>query len=204
MYKKFFLIIVALCYSSSIKACDPQDHSLESNFSKPMINMLTSSDSSQLWQKKIVTLSKATEIVEEWRLEGKKIGFTNGCYDLLHLGHVQGLHQAKAQCDYLVLGMNSDNSVKQIKGPQRPIQSQETRGAILASLSCIDLVIIFDELTPINLITTISPDILIKGADYTVDKVVGHEHVESYGGKVFLVDLIPGCSTTNTIKKILE
>lgn len=144
----------------------------------------------------------AVGLVERWRRKGYKVGFTNGCFDLLHPGHVSLLTQARAACDKLVVGLNSDASVQRLKGPTRPVQSEASRATVLSSLSTVDLVVIFGEDTPLKLIETLRPDILVKGADYTIDKVVGAEQVQSWGGKVVLADLINGQSTTNTIKRM--
>lgn len=132
---------------------------------------------------------------------GKKIVFTNGCFDILHLGHVQYLTYARSLGDCLVLGLNSDASVKRLKGPERPIVPEDERAEMLLGLKAIDYVVLFEEDTPTNLITAIRPDILIKGADWS-HNVVGREVVEEYGGKVMLAKLVEGKSTTNIIKKI--
>ena len=137
-----------------------------------------------------------------WRAEGKRIGFTNGCFDLIHPGHVALLAKSRAACDRLVVGLNSDASVRRLKGPSRPVQNEAARAAVLASLASVDLVVVFDEDTPIRLIEAIRPEILAKGADYTLDQVVGGAFVHSYGGKVVLVDLEPGHSTTATIARM--
>jgi len=151
---------------------------------------------------KIVPVVSATELVGRWHRKGQKVGFTNGCFDLLHPGHVSLLAQARAACDRLVVGLNSDASVQRLKGPTRPVQSEASRATVLSSLASVDLVVIFGEDTPLKLIEALKPDVLIKGADYTIDKVVGAEAVQSWGGKVVLADLVNGQSTTNTIKKM--
>jgi len=151
---------------------------------------------------KVVTIQSAIDQVERWRHLGKKIGFTNGCFDLLHPGHVSLLDQAKAQCDRLVVGLNSDASVKRLKGDSRPVQTEGSRGTVLASLAAVDLVVIFDEDTPIELIRALRPDVLVKGADYRVDQVVGADLVQGWGGRVFLADLQQGHSTTATIARM--
>jgi D-beta-D-heptose 7-phosphate kinase/D-beta-D-heptose 1-phosphate adenosyltransferase len=147
-------------------------------------------------------LPRALEQVERWRLRGLKIGFTNGCFDLLHPGHVALLAQARAACDRLVVGLNSDASVARLKGASRPVQQETARAAVLASLSSVDLVVVFPEDTPMALIEAIRPDVLVKGADYRVEEVVGADFVQSYGGTIVLADLIAGHSTSATIKKI--
>ena len=139
---------------------------------------------------------------EEWRKQGLKVGFTNGCFDLLHPGHVSLMRQAKAACDRLIVGLNSDASVARLKGPARPVQSEAARAAVLASLASVDGIAIFGEDTPQELIEMIRPDVLVKGADYTVETVVGAEFVQSYGGKVVLAGLEDGHSTTATIARM--
>ena len=151
---------------------------------------------------KIVTPAAAAEAAERWRLRGYKVGFTNGCFDLLHPGHVHLLEQCRAMCDRLVVGINSDSSVKRLKGPARPAQAEAARAAVLASLASVDLVCLFEEDTPIELIKQIRPDVLIKGADYTRETVVGADLVESWGGSVALAELLPGHSTTATLARL--
>jgi D-beta-D-heptose 7-phosphate kinase/D-beta-D-heptose 1-phosphate adenosyltransferase len=151
---------------------------------------------------KVVTASAAAEMAERWRLRGYKVGFTNGCFDLLHPGHVHLLEQCRAMCDRLIVGINSDASVSRLKGPTRPAQGEAARAAVLASLASVDLVCVFDEDTPIELIKRIRPDMLIKGADYTRETVVGADLVEGWGGSVALADLLPGHSTTATLARL--
>ncbi|MDD2705009.1 MAG: D-glycero-beta-D-manno-heptose-7-phosphate kinase, partial [Acidocella sp.] len=134
--------------------------------------------------RKVVTPSAAAEAAERWRMRGYKVGFTNGCFDLLHPGHVHLLEQCRAMCDRLIVGINADSSVQRLKGPTRPAQGEAARAAVLASLSSVDLVCLFEEDTPIELIKRIRPDLLIKGADYTRETVVGADLVESWGGAV--------------------
>ncbi|MCH2534313.1 MAG: D-glycero-beta-D-manno-heptose 1-phosphate adenylyltransferase [Bdellovibrionales bacterium] len=134
--------------------------------------------------------------------EQKKIVFTNGCFDLLHVGHVRYLQEAKAQGDFLVLGLNSDRSVSELKGPTRPIQKQEDRAEILAALACVDFVCIFDESTPIKLIEAITPDVLVKGGDWKAEQIVGSEHVLKNGGEVKSLIFIDGKSTTKIVEKM--
>jgi len=153
-------------------------------------------------ERKVLALAPAIDRVRGWRAEGKRIGFTNGCFDLIHPGHVALLAKSRAACDRLVVGLNSDASVRRLKGPSRPVQNEAARAAVLASLASVDLVVVFDEDTPIRLIEAIRPEILAKGADYTLDQVVGGAFVRAYGGKVVLVDLEPGHSTTATIARI--
>jgi D-beta-D-heptose 7-phosphate kinase/D-beta-D-heptose 1-phosphate adenosyltransferase len=148
---------------------------------------------------KVVTPAAAAEIAERWRMRGYKVGFTNGCFDLLHPGHVHLLEQCRNMCDRLIVGINADASVQRLKGPTRPAQGEAARAAVLASLASVDL---FEEDTPIELIKQIKPDVLIKGADYTRETVVGAELVESWGGAVVLAQLLPGHSTTATLARL--
>jgi D-beta-D-heptose 7-phosphate kinase/D-beta-D-heptose 1-phosphate adenosyltransferase len=152
--------------------------------------------------RKIVTREAAVEQVERWRHKGWRVGFTNGCFDLLHPGHVHLLEEARENCDRLVVGLNSDASVAQVKGTPRPVQPEAARAAILASLASVDLVCVFDEYTPETLIEALRPDLLVKGANYTLDQVIGAEQVRSWGGKVFLAELLPGHSTAATLARI--
>jgi D-beta-D-heptose 7-phosphate kinase / D-beta-D-heptose 1-phosphate adenosyltransferase len=151
---------------------------------------------------KTATLETARSQVARWQAQGRKVGFTNGCFDLLHPGHVSLLRQAAERCDKLIVGLNSDASVARLKGPERPVQSEAARAAVLGSLASVDLVVIFGDDTPIELITTLRPNLLVKGADYTQDTVVGADVVKSYGGSVFLASLEAGFSTTATIAKL--
>ena len=151
---------------------------------------------------KIRTVDQLLPEVTAYRKQGRKIAFTNGCFDILHAGHVAYLRQAKAQGDILVLGVNSDASIRKIKGKDRPVNKQDDRLMVLSELASVDYVIVFDKDTPMDLLRAIKPDVLVKGGDYTKDKVVGHEFVESYGGQVTVVGLVEGRSTTNIIQKI--
>ena len=151
---------------------------------------------------KLLTGEQAVDRVAGWRRRGLKVGFTNGCFDLLHPGHVSLLRQARGQCDRLVVGLNSDASVKRLKGEDRPVQNETARATVLASLAGVDAVVLFSEDTPLALIETLTPDVLIKGADYRVDQVVGRDVVEAAGGRVFLADLEAGHSTTATIARL--
>ena len=139
--------------------------------------------------------------LRDWRKQDLRIGFTNGCFDILHPGHVRLLTAARATCDRLIVGLNSDASVRRLKGEGRPVQSEHARSEVLAALEAVDLVVLFEEDTPIQLITQIRPDVLVKGADYTREQVVGHEVVEAYGGEVRLVDILPGFSTTSLVDR---
>ncbi len=151
---------------------------------------------------KALPFTAALDRVRSWHQEGLTVGFTNGCFDLLHPGHITMLKAARATCDRLVVGLNADESVARLKGPGRPVQSESARATILASLSDVDLVVIFTEDTPQTLIEAVRPDVLVKGSDYTVDQVVGGDFVQETGGRVVLVDLVPGFSTTATVAKL--
>lgn len=151
---------------------------------------------------KIVTLDEAKDAVARWRRQGLTIGFTNGCFDLLHPGHVSLMSQAKAACDRLVVGLNSDASVRRLKGKDRPVQTEAARAAVLASLGTVDLVVSFEEDTPLEVIRALRPNVLVKGADYRLDQVVGVDLVHAWGGRVVLAELSPGHSTTATIRKL--
>lgn len=153
---------------------------------------------------KIKSLDHLAAVITSEKARGKKVVFTNGCFDLLHAGHVKYLQKARALGDLLVLGLNSDASVRRLKGEKRPLISEDERAHILAALDCIDHVVIFDEDTPLSVIETLKPFILAKGGDYTLDNVVGREVVEAEGGRVELVQFVDGKSTTNIIEKILE
>lgn len=151
-------------------------------------------------EKIIYDRSLLDDRLAEWRRQGLRIGFTNGCFDLLHPGHVRLLTEARSGCDRLVVGLNSDASVKRLKGEGRPVQTQQARAEVLAALEAVDVIVIFEEDTPLELIGRVRPKILVKGADYRIDQVVGREIVEADGGEIVLVDLVPGQSTTNLLK----
>jgi D-beta-D-heptose 7-phosphate kinase/D-beta-D-heptose 1-phosphate adenosyltransferase len=159
-------------------------------------------DRDRLANRKLVPLTLALDQVARWRQNGLKIGFTNGCFDLLHPGHVSLLRQARAGCDRLIVGLNSDASTTRLKGSGRPVNPETARGAVLGSLAAVDLVVLFDEDTPLGLVAAIKPDLLVKGADYRLDQVVGAELVQSYGGEVMLAEISPGHSTTATIARL--
>lgn len=150
-------------------------------------------------EKKIVTRNDWEKLKNHF--QSKKIVFTNGCFDILHLGHVHYLSAAKDLGDILVIGLNSDDSVKRLKGENRPINTQYARALLLAALQFVDFVIVFDEDTPLNLIQQITPHVLVKGGDYKIEDVVGAEWVMAHGGKVEIVDFVEGYSSTNLIKK---
>jgi D-beta-D-heptose 7-phosphate kinase/D-beta-D-heptose 1-phosphate adenosyltransferase len=153
-------------------------------------------------EEKVATVETMVDRARAWRRRGWRIGFTNGCFDLLHPGHISLLKQARAACDRLVVGLNSDASIKRLKGEDRPVQSESSRAAVLASLSAVDMVVVFHEEVPLNLINALRPDVLVKGADYALDEVVGAQEVKSWGGKVVLAELLSGHSTSNTIRRI--
>ena len=137
-------------------------------------------------------------------VRGLRVGFTNGCFDLIHPGHVRLLAAARAACDRLVVALNTDDSVRRLKGPDRPVQSEAARATVMASIAASNMVVLFDQDTPEELIRALRPDVLFKGADYTVDQVVGGEFVRAYGGQVELIPLQPGHSTTGTIRRMTE
>ena len=150
----------------------------------------------------VFSLKEAKKHSVMLRKNGKKVVFTNGCFDILHAGHVHYLEQAKELGDELVVGLNSDSSVKTLKGPSRPINNLEQRAKVLSSLKCVDRIVSFADETPIKLIKEIKPDVLVKGGDYKVKDVVGHKEIKSWGGEVKIIPLVPGLSTTNIIKKL--
>jgi len=143
-------------------------------------------------------------IVEGLKEKGKRIVFTNGCFDLIHLGHIRCLEKAKSLGDILVVGVNSDRSVRSLKGPERPILQEEERAEILSGLGCVDYVTIFDEPTPLELISSLQPDVLAKGGDWAKETTVGREVVERSGGEVVIIPFVEGTSTSNIIETILK
>ncbi len=151
---------------------------------------------------KVATLHRAAEQAERLRARGQKVGFTNGCFDLLHPGHLSSLRQARRACDFLIVAINGDASVKRLKGPTRPVQNQDARAEVLAALDMVDMVVVFEEDTPLSLIEAIRPDVLVKGGQYKLEEVVGYDVVMSYGGKIVRADMEEGFSTTNTIAKM--
>ena len=151
---------------------------------------------------KIVSVEQARARVAAWQMTGLKVGFTNGCFDLIHPGHVRLLSEARAACDRLIVGLNTDASVRQLKGPTRPVQVEAARAVVMASLAPVDMVVLFAEDTPLELIAALRPDVLVKGADYTIEQVVGADLVQGWGGQVVLVDLEQGHSTTGTIRRM--
>lgn len=152
--------------------------------------------------RKIVLADEALRTVKQWRNMGKKFAFTNGCFDILHEGHIASLSQAAQAADFLIVGLNADASVKRLKGSHRPVNNEQARALVLASLLIVDLVVLFAEDTPLELIQTLLPDVLVKGGDYTVDAIAGAKEVIANGGKVVITPLVEGYSTSAIIEKI--
>jgi len=152
--------------------------------------------------RKIVAQEEARTQVRKWQQAGKRVVFTNGCFDLIHLGHVDYLEKARMLGDKLVIGLNTDDSVSRFKGPQRPLQDQNSRARVLAAMQFVDLVVFFNDDTPLHLISELLPDILVKGSDYLADNIVGADVVKNNGGVVKTLDFIPGYSTTRIVEKI--
>lgn len=156
----------------------------------------------ELIDRKLHTVASIQPFLHSWRLQDKKIVFTNGCFDLLHLGHIDYLSRAASKGNILIIGVNTDRSVQALKGPSRPITNEFSRTSLLAALFFVDAVILFDEATPLELITAIQPDILIKGSDYTIANIVGADIVLQRGGSVETIDFVPGYSTSSIEQKI--
>jgi len=154
--------------------------------------------------KKIQSIARLQRIVGNLKRQGKKVVFTNGCFDILHVGHVRYLSKARETGDLLIVGLNTDRSVRTIKGEQRPIVSERERAEVLAALAIVDYVVLFDESDPLRLIAALKPDILVKGADWAKDEIVGRDVVEKGGGKVVRIPLVPGSSSTNLIDRIIK
>jgi len=152
--------------------------------------------------RKVASLEEAAAQVSAWHARGFRVGFANGCFDLIHPGHVRLLSEARAACDRLIVALNTDASVQRLKGPTRPVQNETARATVMASLAPVDMVILFDEDTPLQAISALRPDVLVKGSDYTVDQVVGGDLVQGWGGQVVLVTLEEGHSTTGTIRRM--
>lgn len=150
---------------------------------------------------KVLSGNNLEQAIADFKKAGKKIVFTNGCFDLLHIGHVRYLEQAKSLGDILIVGINTDASVRELKGPTRPIQNENDRAEILASLKAVDHTVLFGEQTPINLIKQVKPDVLVKGGDWKIEQIVGWDFVQNYGGTVKSLQFIHGRSTTNIIEK---
>lgn len=151
---------------------------------------------------KILSLPDALRTVHQWRVTGKTVAFTNGCFDILHRGHIFSLSQAAKEADYLIVGLNSDASTKQLKGPGRPINDQQARAIVMASLLMVDMVVVFDEDTPLELIKVIMPDVLVKGGDYTEEQIAGAKEVKANGGRIVINPIVEGFSTTNILSKL--
>lgn len=149
-----------------------------------------------------LTRELASKVIEELKREGKKVVFTNGCFDILHVGHLTYLNEAKRQGDYLVIGVNSDSSVKRLKGESRPINSEKDRAEMLSGLKAVDMTVIFEEDTPVELIESLKPSIHVKGGDYKKEDLPETEVVERNGGEVRILNFVEGKSTTNIVKKI--
>jgi rfaE bifunctional protein nucleotidyltransferase chain/domain len=156
----------------------------------------------EIIETKIISKADAIMRINQWKVHNKTIAFTNGCFDILHRGHIYSLSQAAKEADYLIVGLNSDSSTKQLKGPGRPINDQQARAVVLASLLMVDMVVIFDEETPLELIKALMPDVLVKGGDYTEDQVAGAKEVKANGGRVVLNPIVEGFSTTSIIEKM--
>lgn len=151
---------------------------------------------------RIMDVEQLVSTVKGWRVTGQTVAFTNGVFDILHEGHIFSLSRAAAEADYLVVAINSDDSVKRLKGPERPINKETGRALLMASLVMVDAVVIFGEDTPIELIQAVMPDVLVKGGDYTVDQIVGAKEVMANGGRVVINPLVEGLSTTQIIESI--
>ena len=156
---------------------------------------------SEIIQQKIFTQPDLLRKVAQWRFLGKKISFTNGIFDILHQGHISSLSQAAAEGDYLIIGLNSDTSTKKLKGESRPINDEQSRALLLASLIMVDAVVIFEEDTPLELIKAIMPDVLVKGGDYTVEQIAGAKEVVANGGRIVINPIIQGHSTSSIIER---
>ncbi len=155
-------------------------------------------------KKKIKERKELLRIIKNLKAKGKRIVFTNGCFDILHLGHVRYLEEAKALGDVLVVGVNSDSSVRKLKGPKRPILPEKERTEILSGLGCVDYITIFNEADPLKLITSLKPNLLVKGGDWTREQIVGREVVERSGGELVIIPFVKGASTSNVIDTILK
>ena len=155
-------------------------------------------------KRKVKNHDELREIVQDLRSAGKKVVFTNGCFDIIHTGHVRYLNVAKGYGDVLVVAINSDESVQRLKGPKRPIMTQEERAEVLASLGMVDYVTVFEEDDPHHVIAELMPDVLVKGGDWALDEIIGRDIVEANGGKVYSIPYIEGASTTGVIERVIE
>lgn len=151
---------------------------------------------------KILTKEEAVQRVAQWRLLGKTVAFTNGVFDILHQGHIFSLSQAAKEADYLIVGLNADASVKRLKGESRPVNNQESRALVLASLLMVDAIVLFEDDTPLDLIKALMPDVLVKGGDYTVEQIAGAKEVIANGGRVVINPILEGFSTTGIIDQL--
>ncbi|MDD5507357.1 MAG: D-glycero-beta-D-manno-heptose 1-phosphate adenylyltransferase [Bacteroidales bacterium] len=155
-------------------------------------------------QSRIVDLTSLERMLAIWRFRGDTIVFTNGCFDVLHLGHIDYLSKAADMGDVLIIGLNSDESVRRLKGESRPVNDENARSLVLASLRFVTAVVLFDEDTPYELIRLVQPDVLVKGSDYRTDEIIGHDIVTARGGRVVTIDFLPGYSTSHLIQKIRD
>ena len=153
-------------------------------------------------QEKILTLPELLRKIAQWKISGKTLAFTNGCFDILHAGHIASLSEAASHADYLIVGLNADSSIKNLKGEGRPVNDENSRALLLASLSVVDAVVIFSEPTPLDLIRQVQPDFFVKGGDYKVEEIVGAEDVIARGGKVIINPIVEGFSTTSIINRL--
>ena len=153
-------------------------------------------------ENKIMSMENAKIQIKKWQNNDEKVVFTNGCFDVLHAGHIKYLFKAKSLGNHLVIGLNTDSSVRILKGKNRPLQDEQDRALILAALEAVDLVILFDEDTPLEIITFLKPDILVKGSDYTIDNIVGAKEIVQWGGKVETIEFVNGKSTSLIIEKM--
>jgi rfaE bifunctional protein nucleotidyltransferase chain/domain len=174
---------------------------IELNFTRIHVGAVTSEHGDPL-HPAVLTLEELILQFGPGKRNGRRVVFTNGCFDLLHPGHIKLLEAARAMGDALVVGMNSDESVRTLKGPSRPVIPQQERAEVLASLECVDAVVVFNELTPQRTVAALLPDILVKGGDWPGNQIVGREEVEAAGGKVVLIDVVEGHSTTEILRKI--
>lgn len=154
------------------------------------------------YKQKIFQVETIQPALRVWRLLGKKIAFTNGCFDILHRGHIASLQQAASEADVLIVGMNSDASTRNLKGPDRPVNDESARMIVMASLEIVDGVILFNDPTPLALIELIQPDVLVKGGDYTLDQIVGAQETMARGGRVVINPIVEGFSTTGILERI--
>lgn len=151
---------------------------------------------------KIYSAEHLKQLIAAWKVKGKTVAFTNGCFDILHEGHIFSFCQAAKEADYLIVALNTDESVKRLKGPSRPVNNQNSRALLVASLVMVDAVVLFEEDTPLNIIQTLMPDVLVKGGDYTIETIVGAKEVIANGGRVVINPIIQGFSTTGMIEKL--